>query len=137
MPLPSSPVQGVSVQESTAETGKRQMSAAGRARIIAATKKRWALFHKQKTNAGGTRNANAAVASSGKRIMSAEARARIAAAQKARWAAARTGGASSNDNGNGKPPSGKRRMSPAARKAIAEAARRRWAAAKAAGKSRL
>ena len=57
--------------------GKRQISAAGIARIRAAQKLRWA-----KAKAGGT----AKPAKRGPRKMSAAARARIAAAQKARWA---------------------------------------------------
>ncbi|HEX3819726.1 MAG TPA: hypothetical protein VHW45_05320 [Candidatus Sulfotelmatobacter sp.] len=52
---------------------KRTISAAGRARIAAAQKARWA---KQKAKAGTPK----------KRVMSAAARKRIAAAQRARWA---------------------------------------------------
>ena len=55
---------------------KRGMSAAGRARIAAAQRARWA---KERGNTVSTPRA-------GKRRMSAEGRARIAAAAKARWA---------------------------------------------------
>lgn len=58
--------------------GKRQISAAGIARIRAAQKLRWA-------KAKGTAAADKP-AKRGPRKMSASARARIAAAQKARWA---------------------------------------------------
>jgi hypothetical protein len=58
-------------------TGKKGgMSAAGKARIIAAQKARWAKFHSTK----GAKPARK------KRGMSAAGRAAIAAAQKARWA---------------------------------------------------
>jgi len=59
--------------------GKRQISAAGIARIRAAQKARWA---KAKADAP----AAAKPGKRGPRKMSAAARARIAAAQKARWA---------------------------------------------------
>jgi len=59
---------------------KRGMSAAGRARIIAAQKARWAKVHAAK---GGPKPKRK------KRGMSAEGRARIIAAQKARWAKVR------------------------------------------------
>ena len=58
---------------------RRKISAAGRARIVAAQKARWA---KMKANGGNTR----VVAMPKKRTMSASARRRIAAAQRARWA---------------------------------------------------
>jgi hypothetical protein len=57
--------------------GKRQISAAGLARIIAAQKLRWAKAKGKGAAKPGKR---------GPRKMSAAARARIAAAQKARWA---------------------------------------------------
>jgi hypothetical protein len=60
---------------------KRGMSAAGRARIIAAQKARWAKVHAAK---GGAKPAKKK-----KRGMSAAGRARIIAAQKARWAKVR------------------------------------------------
>jgi hypothetical protein len=61
-------------------TGKaaRTMSAAGRARIAAAQRARWA---KVKANAKGE-----AVKPGAKRVMSAASRRKIAAAQRARWA---------------------------------------------------
>lgn len=58
--------------------GKRNMSPEGRARIIAAQKKRWA---KIKASKGTTAEKPKA-----KRKISAAGRAKIAAAQKARWA---------------------------------------------------
>ena len=57
---------------------KHKMSAAGRARISAAAKARWA-----KVNAG---KSSAKPATKAKRKMSAAGRARISAAAKARWA---------------------------------------------------
>jgi len=61
------------------QTGTRgRMSAAGRARIAAAQRARWA-----KVRAGGKGNV---VTMPKKRTMSASARKRIAAAQRARWA---------------------------------------------------
>jgi hypothetical protein len=61
---------------------KRTMSAAGRARVSAAAKKRWARW-----NANG-----GMVVTSKRRKMSAVARTRIAAAARARWAKAKASG---------------------------------------------
>ena len=61
--------------------GRRTMSVAGRARVAAAQRARWA-----KTRAASASAASAAKAPRKKRTMSLEARARIAAAQRARWA---------------------------------------------------
>ena len=60
---------------------RRKMSAAGRAKIAAAARARWARFHaaKGKTTAKG------------KRTMSPAARAKIAAAARARWAKVKAG----------------------------------------------
>src|ERR1700751_3345880 len=60
------------------QIGTRKLSAAGRARIAAAQKERWA-----KVRASGKSNV---VAMSKKRTLSAAARRKIAAAQRARWA---------------------------------------------------
>ena len=60
---------------------RRKMSAAGRARIVAAQKARWA-----KLRASQGKGQNGA-----KRIMSAAARARIARAQRLRWAKVKAG----------------------------------------------
>lgn len=57
---------------------RRGMSAAGRARIAAAQKKRWAAFHAKKGKTAPVKKA--------KRKLSPEGRARIIAAVKARWA---------------------------------------------------
>ena len=59
---------------------RRTISAAGRARIAAAQRARWA---KVRGNGGQKRNV---VSMPGKRTMSAAARKKIAAAQKLRWA---------------------------------------------------
>jgi hypothetical protein len=61
---------------------KRRMSAAGRARIIAAQKARWA---KVKSSGGSAKPAK-------RRKMSAAAKAKIAAAARARWAKAKAAG---------------------------------------------
>jgi len=61
-------------------TGIRKISAAGRARIAAAQRARWAKLRGKKV-----------VSMPKKRTMSAAARARIAAAQRARWAKVRAG----------------------------------------------
>ena len=71
------------------KTGKRGpkkggMSAAGRARIAEAQRKRWAKIH-----AKGTKSKPA------KRKMSAAGRAKIAAAARARWAKAKAAGKTS------------------------------------------
>lgn len=60
--------------------GRGKMSAAGRARIAAAQKKRWAAWKAKKGKKA------VKVAPKAKRKLSAEGRARIVAAQKARWA---------------------------------------------------
>jgi hypothetical protein len=71
-----------SSNEKGTQTGKRGMSAAGRARIAAAQKARWA-----KVNGKAGKPAK-----TGKRKMSAAARSKIAAAAKARWAKAKAAG---------------------------------------------
>ena len=60
---------------------RRQISAQGRARIVAAQKARWAKVKGKQ---------NVAPAKTGKRTMSASARRKIAAAQRARWAKVRS-----------------------------------------------
>jgi hypothetical protein len=76
---------GTPVKSSATTTRRKsRMSAAGRARIIAAQKKRWA-----KVKAGKP------AVKTGKRKMSASSRARIAAAARARWAKAKAAGKSS------------------------------------------
>ena len=64
---------------------KGNMSAAGRARIAAAQKKRWAAWKAKK---GGTKKV---VVRKAKRKMSAKGRANIVAAQKKRWAKQKAG----------------------------------------------
>jgi hypothetical protein len=73
---------GAPVKSGATTTRKKtRMSAAGRARIIAAQKARWA-----KVKAGKP------AVKKGKRKMSAAGRARIAAAARARWAKAKAAG---------------------------------------------
>ena len=60
------------------------MSAAGRARVGAAARKRWAKLKKEK--AGKEKAASSAKAPKRRRKMSAAAKAKIAAAARARWA---------------------------------------------------
>src|SRR4051812_48604533 len=65
--------------------GKRTMSAAGRARIAAAAKKRWAKFR-------GSNSDGLAPAKRRRRRMSPAARARLAASARKRWAKAKASG---------------------------------------------
>ena len=69
--------------------GKRTMSAAGRAKIAAAQKARWAKINGKASSA----KAVSAKATPKKKVMSPEAKAKIAAAMKARWAAKKKGAA--------------------------------------------
>lgn len=93
---------------------KRKMSAAGRARIAAAARARWAKIKgtapKRKMSAQGLANIRAGVAK------------RMAARGKSPAA---------------KPAKAKKRFSAAARAALSAAAKTRWAKAKAAGKTTL
>jgi hypothetical protein len=66
-----------------APAGKRKISAAGRARIIAAQKARWAKVKSAKPSLNSRRT---------KRTMSPAAKAKIAAAARARWAKAKAAG---------------------------------------------
>lgn len=68
-------------------TRRNRMSAAGRARIIAAQKARWAKFKK-----GKPASASAPARGGKKRTLSAAAKAKIAAAARARWARAKAAG---------------------------------------------
>jgi hypothetical protein len=101
---------------------RRRMSRAGKARIIAAVKARWAkVKRKVKSEIG-----------KGKRRLSPAGRAAIIAATKARWAKVRGAKAA--------PKAAKkrdRRSSPAVRAKLAAAARARWAKVKAEGKKTL
>lgn len=65
------------------KTGKRKMSAAGRARIVAAQKARWAVIRGKKAKQPKVK---------AKRKMSAAGRAAISAAAKARWAKVKSEG---------------------------------------------
>ncbi|HXC37246.1 MAG TPA: hypothetical protein VNV43_15325 [Candidatus Acidoferrales bacterium] len=71
---------------SPSRTRRNRMSAAGRARIIAAQKARWAKFKKSNGRA---------VPRTKSRKFSAAARAKIAAAARARWAKAKASGKNS------------------------------------------
>lgn len=74
---------------------KGGMSAAGRARIVAAQKARWAKIKAGKAPALKAPVAKAAKAAKAtgtqKRVVSPEVKAKLAAAMKARWAAAKAG----------------------------------------------
>jgi hypothetical protein len=67
-------------------TKKRKMSAAGRARIAAATKAKWAKFRATRQPATGSKKV--------KREMSAQAKAKLSKIAKARWKKARKQGKS-------------------------------------------
>ena len=69
----------------TASGSRRKlgMSAAGRARIAAAQRARWAKFHARKPSKASAKS---------KRTLSAAARSKIAAAARARWAKAKAAG---------------------------------------------
>jgi hypothetical protein len=74
---------------------KRVMSAAGRAKISAAAKKRWAKFNAAKLVAKSAKPAAKAAAAAKpakKRTMSAAAKAKMSAAAKERWAKAKAAG---------------------------------------------
>jgi len=90
---------------------RRKVSAAGRARMRAAQKARWARIK-------GT---------APKKKISAQGLANIRAAQKARWAKVKAG----------KAQEPKKKFTAAGRARLAALARARWAEAKKAGKSRL
>jgi len=89
MPLPSlAAIQDVGNQPAAKSAGRRRggMSAAGRARIAAAQRARWAKLKGKVTPAGNS------MPQKPKRRMSAAARKAIAAAAKKRWAAAKAAG---------------------------------------------
>jgi hypothetical protein len=102
---------------------RRRMSRAGRARIIAAVKARWAKVK---------RKAKSKPAKKGKRRLSAAGRAAIIAGTKARWA--RVKGTTAAPKAAKKAD---RRSSPAVRAKLAAAAKARWAKVKAEGKTSL
>jgi hypothetical protein len=97
-----------------AKKSGRHISPAGRARIAAAARARWAKLRKSKAAPAG-------------RHMSEAGRKRIAAAAKKMWAERRK---------KAKAPSA-RHMSPAARKRLSDLAKARWAKQKKEGKARL
>jgi hypothetical protein len=75
------------IPSSPRSPGRRGMSAAGKARIIAAQKARWAKFH-----GGKSSNGTSATKAKGKRTMSPAGRAKIAAAARLRWKKAKAAG---------------------------------------------
>ena len=101
------------------QSKKRGLTPAGRRRLSAMMKARWAARRKQVVKPASKKTA-------GRRTMSAAARKKIAEAQRKRWAARRKQVAKPAT----KKTRGRRTMSPAARKKIAEAQRKRWAAVK-------
>jgi len=80
----SSPIAPPS-RATAAKAPKRQISAAGKARIAAAARARWARYRAAKPK-------SARPASNPKRTISAAGRARIAAVARARWARAKASG---------------------------------------------
>ncbi len=85
---------GAALSAFTTEYGKGpatrgRMSAAGRARIVAAQKLRWARV-KANAKAKAKTNGTSVITVPKKRTMSASARKKIAAAQRARWAKVKT-----------------------------------------------
>ena len=81
-----------SVPANGATKGKRTMSAAGRARIAAAARARWARQKAQANSAAKSSSAPAKSSTSKRRQISPEARARMAEGAKARWAKMRASG---------------------------------------------
>ena len=67
----------LAIVATTPPTKKRTMSAAGRARIAAASKARWARFRATRHPAAGSKKV--------KRKMSAQAKAKLSKIAKARW----------------------------------------------------
>jgi hypothetical protein len=102
---------------------RRRMSRAGRARIIAAVKARWARVKSTVKFKLGKK---------GKRRLSAAGRAAIIAGTKARWAKVKGRIAKVKSR-----KKSDRRSSPAVRAKLAAAARARWAKVKAEGKKTL
>ena len=105
-----------------AAQGKRRISPEGMARIVAATKARWARV-RAATKAPGA----------GRRVLSAAARKAMSEASKRRWAAHTKGAAVAAKAA----PAAGRTLSAAARKRLSELARARWARQKKQGKNRL
>jgi hypothetical protein len=110
----------------TAPKKKGGMSAAGKARIIAAQKLRWAKVH-----AAQGKTAQPAKKKGG---MSAAGRARIVAAQKLRWAKIKAAKGGTPAAKTAKPTKKKYVMSAAAKAKISAIQKARWAKIKAAKK---
>ncbi|HUD46875.1 MAG TPA: hypothetical protein VMR33_08595 [Candidatus Baltobacteraceae bacterium] len=104
---------------------KRRLSAAGRARIAAGARARWARVKEKAPKASkGPKK--------GKRRLSAAGRAAIIAGTKARWAKVKGTQVTSKA-----PKKKDRRMSPAVKAKLAAIAKARWAKVKAEGKKTL
>ncbi len=111
------------VQDGGVGTPKRRMSAAGRARIAAAARARWARY-RQKTGPSPTPK---------RRKLSAQGLANIRAGVAKRMAAKKK--AAKGEGVKGSRP--KRKLSPEAKARLAAVARERWRKIKAAGKTSL
>lgn len=101
VPTPSAPAPDPE-KKSTGDTKvepvnepRRKMSAAGRARIPAAQKTRWAKTSSERDLKQATQENKKIRFQKPKRKISAEGRAKMAAAAKARWAKAKTAGKTS------------------------------------------
>ena len=81
--------------KATAKRGRKKISAAGIAKIVAAQKARWAKVKSASKGAAKPAAKASVKAPAKKRKMSAAARAKIAAAAKARWAKAKAAGRTS------------------------------------------
>jgi hypothetical protein len=81
--------------KATAKRGRKKISAAGIAKIVAAQKARWAKVKSAAKGAAKPAAKASVKAPAKKRKMSAAARAKIAAAAKARWAKAKAAGRTS------------------------------------------
>src|SRR4051794_23682838 len=80
--------QAAAPSKATAGKGRRPMSAAGRAKIAAAAKARWAKIKGGAAKAAANSSTKAAKPQAGKKKggLTPEGRAKLAAAMKARWA---------------------------------------------------
>jgi len=117
-PKPGRPKGGTTFEFEANKTGRgRHISAAGRARIAAAAKARWARVKAAKPAKAGRR-------------MSAAGRRRIAEAAKKMWARRKKEAAATSKPSASKKAAPARRMSAATRKRLSLLAKARWAARK-------
>jgi hypothetical protein len=82
---------GGSATDGLGKVQKRVLSAAARAKISAAAKRRWAKVRAGSSRTALTSSATERPSRAQKRVMSAAARARISRAMKQRWARVRAG----------------------------------------------